>query len=67
MNAATVLKLKGGGVFTTTANKSLLEIAKLLAQHGFGIREAQARDLWPGPNAPVARQSGRTGREIVLE
>ena len=36
MNAATVLKFKGGGVFTTTANKSLLEIAKLLAQHGIG-------------------------------
>ena len=36
MNAATILKFKGGGVFTTTANKSLLEIAKLLAQHGIG-------------------------------
>jgi CBS domain-containing protein len=36
MNAATVLKSKGSGVVTTTANKSLLEIAKLLAQHGIG-------------------------------
>ena len=36
MNAANILKFKGGGVFTTTANKSLLEIAKLLAQHGIG-------------------------------
>ena len=36
MNVATILKRKGGGVFTTTANKSLLEIAKLLAQHGIG-------------------------------
>ena len=36
MNAATILKSKGSGVFTTTANKSLLEIAKLLAQHGIG-------------------------------
>ena len=36
MNAATILKFKGSGVFTTTANKSLLEIAKLLAQHGIG-------------------------------
>ena len=36
MNAATILKRKGSGVFTTTANKSLLEIAKLLAQHGIG-------------------------------
>ena len=36
MDAATLLRFKGGGVFTTTANKSLLEIAKLLAQHGIG-------------------------------
>ena len=36
MNAATLLRFKGGGVFTTTANKSLLEIAKLLAQHCIG-------------------------------
>ena len=36
MNAAAILKFKGGGVVTTTANKSLLEIAKLLAQHGIG-------------------------------
>jgi CBS domain-containing protein len=36
MNAATILKQKGSGVFTTTANKALLDIAKLLAQHGIG-------------------------------
>jgi CBS domain-containing protein len=36
MNVATILKQKGGGVFTTTTDKSLLEIAKLLAQHGIG-------------------------------
>ena len=36
MNAATILKFKGRGVVTTTANKSLLDIAKLLAQHGIG-------------------------------
>ena len=36
MNAATILKQKGSGVFTTTANKSLLDIAKLLAQHSIG-------------------------------
>jgi CBS domain-containing protein len=36
MNVATVLKHKGSGVFTTTSDKSLLEIAKLLAQHGIG-------------------------------
>jgi len=36
MNVATILKQKGGGVFTTTTDKSLLEIAKLLAQRGIG-------------------------------
>jgi len=36
MNAATILKSKGSGVVTTTANKSVLEIANLLAQHCIG-------------------------------
>ena len=36
MNVATILRQKGRGVFTTTADKSLLDIAKLLAQHGIG-------------------------------
>jgi len=36
MNAATILKLKGSGVVTTTPDKSLLDIAELLEQHGIG-------------------------------
>jgi CBS domain-containing protein len=36
MNVAAILKLKGRGVITTTPDKSLLDIAKLLAQHGIG-------------------------------
>jgi CBS domain-containing protein len=36
MNVATILKQKGRGVFTTTTDKSMLDIAKLLAQHGIG-------------------------------
>ena len=36
MNVAAILKEKGGGVFTATSDKSLLDIAKLLAQHGIG-------------------------------
>src|SRR6187397_1293512 len=36
MNVATILNQKGGGVFTTTSEKSILDIAKLLAQHGIG-------------------------------
>ena len=36
MNVATILKQKGRGVFTTTEDVSLLDIAKLLAQHDIG-------------------------------
>jgi CBS domain-containing protein len=36
MNVAAILKLKGSGVVTTTKDKSLLDIAKLLARHGIG-------------------------------
>ena len=36
MNAATILKSKGSGVVTSTANRSLLDIAKLLTQYGIG-------------------------------
>lgn len=36
MNVATILKLKGSSVFTTSKDKSLLDIAKLLVQHGIG-------------------------------
>ena len=36
MNVATILKQKGRGVFTATKDKSLLDVAKLLSQHGIG-------------------------------
>ena len=36
MNVATILRQKDRGVFTTTADKSLLDIARLLAQHNIG-------------------------------
>jgi CBS domain-containing protein len=36
MNAATILKFKGSVVVTATANRSLLDIAELLTQHGIG-------------------------------
>ncbi len=44
MNVATILKQKGGGVFTTTSDTSLLDIAKLLAQHGIGCIVIVAHD-----------------------
>jgi CBS domain-containing protein len=36
MNVAAILKLKGRGVVTTSKDKSLLDIAKLLQRHGIG-------------------------------
>jgi CBS domain-containing protein len=36
MNAASILRLKGSGVVTAPADTSLLDIAKLLTQHGIG-------------------------------
>ena len=36
MNVAAILKMKGKGVFTASVDTSLLEIAKLLEQHGIG-------------------------------
>ena len=36
MNVATIMKQKGRGVFTTTTDKSLLDVARLLSQHGIG-------------------------------
>ncbi len=65
MNAAAILKLKGNGVVTTTKEKSLLDIAKLLAEHGIGciviVRDddkvagiVSERDLYAGdrPSRP---------------
>jgi CBS domain-containing protein len=36
MNTAAILEFKGNGVVTCTADRSLLDIAKLLAQYGIG-------------------------------
>ena len=44
MNVASILKLKGKGVFTATEDASLLEIAKLLEQHGIGCIVVAAKD-----------------------
>ena len=36
MHVAAILKMKGRNVVTTTADKSLLDVAKLLEQHDIG-------------------------------
>ena len=44
MNAATILKQKGSGVFTPTANKSLLDITKRVVRHRSQLRRLANRN-----------------------
>ena len=68
MNVATVLKHKGSGVFTTTSDKSLLEIAKLLVQHGVGcIVIVGEKDKIVGivSERDLMRAIGQAGPEVL--
>jgi CBS domain-containing protein len=44
MNVAAILKVKGRNVITTTADDSILDVAKLLAQHDIGCIVIEADD-----------------------
>ena len=70
MNVAAILKLKGRSVVTTTKDKSLLDIAKLLTQHGIGCIVIE------GDNGKVAgivserdlmRAIGQSGAKVLKE
>jgi CBS domain-containing protein len=70
MHVAAILKLKGRNVVTTTADKSLLDIAKLLAQHGIGCIVIEGDD---GKVAGIVserdlmRAIGQAGPEVLKE
>jgi CBS domain-containing protein len=70
MNVAAILKLKGSGVVTTTKDKSLLDIAKLLAQHGIGCILIEGDD---GTIAGIVserdlmRAIGQAGAKVLKE
>ena len=70
MNVAAILKLKGRSVVTTTADKSLLEIAKLLERHGIGCVVVEGDD---GKVAGIVserdlvRAIGQAGTEVLKE
>ena len=70
MNVAAILKLKGSGVVTTTKDKSLLDIAKLLAQHGIGCIVIEGDD---GTIAGIVserdlmRAIGQAGAKVLKE
>jgi CBS domain-containing protein len=67
MNVATILKQKGGGVFTTTSDKSLLEIAKLLQQHGIGCIVIVRDDKIAGivSERDLMRAIGQAGPKVL--
>ena len=67
MNVATILKQKGGGVFTTTSDKSLLDIAKLLQQHGIGCIVIVRDDTIAGivSERDLLRAIGQAGPKVL--
>ena len=70
MNVAAILRLKGRGVVTTTKDKSLLDIAKLLEQHGIGCIVIEGND---GKVAGIVserdlmRAIGQSGPKVLKE
>ena len=70
MNAATILKFKGRGVVTSTANRSLLDIAKLLTQHGIGcivIVEKGDKIVGIVSERDLMRAIGQGGAKVLTE
>jgi CBS domain-containing protein len=67
MNVATILKQKGSGVFTTTSDKSLLDIAKLLQQHGIGCIVIVRDDKIAGivSERDLMRAIGQAGPKVL--
>ena len=67
MNVATILKQKGSGVFTTTSDKSLLDIAKLLQQHGIGCIVIMSDDKIAGivSERDLLRAIGQAGPKVL--
>ena len=69
MNVATILKQKGGGVFTTTSDRSLLDIAKLLQQHGIGCIVIVRDDKIVGivSERDLLRAIGQAGPKVLQQ
>jgi len=67
MNVATILKQKGSCVFTTTSDKSLLDIAKLLQHHGIGCIVIMSDDKIAGivSERDLLRAIGQAGPKVL--
>ena len=70
MHVAAILKMKGKNVVTTTADKSLLDVAKLLEQHDIGCVVIEGGD---GQVAGIVSERdlvqaiGQAGPEVLKE
>jgi CBS domain-containing protein len=69
MNTATILRSKGRGVVTATANKSLLDIARLLVQHGIGCIVIVGNDKIAGivSERDLMHAIGQSGAKVLKE
>jgi CBS domain-containing protein len=70
MNVAAILKQKGRGVFTTTPETSLLDIAKLLGMHGVGcivIAGPDGKVIGIVSERDIVREISRSGAKVLKE
>src|SRR6478736_858527 len=70
MHVAAILKVKGRNVVTTTADESLLDVAKLLEQHDIGClviegHEGQVAGIVS--ERDLVRAIGKSGAEVLKE
>ena len=70
MNVASILKSKGRGVVTTKSDVSLLDIAKLLEQHGIGcvvVEGDEGKVAGIVSERDLVRAIGRSGTKVLKE
>jgi CBS domain-containing protein len=70
MHVAAILKVKGRNVVTTTADKSLLDVAKLLEQHNIGCIVIEANDGKVAgivSERDIVRAIGQSGAKVLKE
>jgi CBS domain-containing protein len=70
MNVATILKMKGKGVVTAKPDMSLLDVAKLLGQHGIGcivIEDDDGKVAGIVSERDIVRAIGNAGAKTLKE
>src|SRR4029450_7198131 len=70
MHVAAILKVKGRNVVTTTAGRALLDVAKMLEQHGIGgivIEEDDGQVAGIVSERDLVRAIGQSGPKVLKE